>query len=81
MHEQAFTVVFLIFTIFSIDDISCEDSPEPCKPVADVCEFWLTIEERLVLHQDNVRVVAINGSLYKHDQGPNTVEADRYKVG
>ncbi|XP_066921710.1 uncharacterized protein [Clytia hemisphaerica] len=79
-REKILLAVFLILAIFGIHHIKCEDTPEPCKPENDVCEFWLTIEERLVLHQDNVRVVAINGSLYKHDQGPETDEAKRYNV-
>ena len=42
-----------------------------CLPTDDKCEFWLTIEERLILHKDKTRVYAKDGVLYKHDEGPD----------
>lgn len=36
-----------------------------CSPSESVCEYWLTIDERLTMTWKNVRVVAENGSLFK----------------
>ena len=69
--KQAVTLFFLVAvsstTWYSVNAAS---SPSTCKQSDEKCEFWLEIEERLVLHKDNIRVYAKDGVLYKHDEGP-----------
>lgn len=42
-----------------------------CSPSEERCEYWLVIEERLTMHWDKTRVYAKNGTLYRHDEGPD----------
>ena len=64
-------ILFIISSNCVAAEIHQSSSSSSCLPTDTKCEFWLTIEERLVLHKEKIRVYAKDGILYKHDEGPD----------
>jgi len=68
LHYFVFLCVHVqyLISVLALTDFTKQD-----RRIKTPCEFWLTIEERLILHWNNVRVYAKDGVLYRHDEGPD----------
>jgi len=66
---RKFVNIFTFLSLLCIGGMSAYNNT--CSRFQSTCEFWLTIEERLILHWNNVRVYAKDGVVYRHDEGPD----------
>lgn len=69
-------MAWFILLVCFVAPLTCSRIPadfkySECAQDEEVCEYWLTVQEKLTMVIDGVLVYSHNGTLFRYDESPD----------